>query len=102
MEPLNEKSQIAQEYGLLPADARQQLIKSQISNMRRYISFSSDGLKSYFNESLHNYHFILGKYLTISFNSKLMLEATGLYTFTAHSVCFSRFMKNLLKSKWNT
>ena len=24
MEPLNEKSQIAQEYGLLPADARQQ------------------------------------------------------------------------------
>ena len=25
MEPLNEKSQIAQEYGLLPADARQQL-----------------------------------------------------------------------------
>ena len=26
MEPLNEKSQIAQEYGLLPADARQQWI----------------------------------------------------------------------------
>ena len=25
MEPLNQKSQIAQEYGLLPADARQQL-----------------------------------------------------------------------------
>ena len=25
MEPLNEKFQIAQEYGLLPADARQQL-----------------------------------------------------------------------------
>ena len=25
MEPLNEKSQIAQEYGLLPADARQQI-----------------------------------------------------------------------------
>ena len=25
MEPLNEKSQTAQEYGLLPADARQQL-----------------------------------------------------------------------------
>ena len=25
MQPLNEKSQIAQEYGLLPADARQQL-----------------------------------------------------------------------------
>ena len=25
MEPLNEKSQIAQEYGLLAADARQQL-----------------------------------------------------------------------------
>ena len=27
MEPLNEKFQIAQEYGLLPADARQQLEK---------------------------------------------------------------------------
>ena len=26
MEPLNEQSQIAQEYGLLPADARQQLL----------------------------------------------------------------------------
>ena len=26
MEPLNEQSQIAQEYGLLPADARQQFI----------------------------------------------------------------------------
>ena len=25
MEPLNEKSQVAQEYGLLPADARQQI-----------------------------------------------------------------------------
>ena len=25
MEPLNQKSQIAQEYGLLPADARKQL-----------------------------------------------------------------------------
>ena len=27
MEPLNEKSQIAQEYGLLPADAQQQKFK---------------------------------------------------------------------------
>ena len=26
MEPLNKQSQIAQEYGLLPADARQQFI----------------------------------------------------------------------------
>ena len=56
--------------------------------MRRYVSFSSDGSKSYFNGSLHNYHFILGKCFTISFNSKLILEATGLHIFTAHSVCF--------------
>ena len=26
IEPLNQKSQIAQEYGMLPADARQQLV----------------------------------------------------------------------------
>jgi len=30
MEPWNEKSQIAQEYGLLPADARQQKISYSI------------------------------------------------------------------------
>ena len=29
MEPLNYKSQIAQEYGLLPADARQQQVEDQ-------------------------------------------------------------------------
>ena len=28
IEPLNEKSQIAQEYGLLPADARKQILRT--------------------------------------------------------------------------
>ena len=38
MEPLNEKSQIAEEYGLLPADAQQQLTT-------RKIKYSSLALK---------------------------------------------------------
>ena len=41
MEPLNEKSQIAQEYGLLPADARQQiliLIEVTIFFLHRFLS----------------------------------------------------------------
>ena len=44
------------------------LIKSQTPNMRRYFSFSSNGLKSFINGSSHYYHFILGKYFTISIN----------------------------------
>ena len=35
MEPWNQKSQIAQEYGLLPADARQQLTRNQLSSVVR-------------------------------------------------------------------
>ena len=35
MEPSNQKCQIAQEYGLLPADARQQLTRNQLSSVVR-------------------------------------------------------------------
>ena len=35
MEPWNQKCQIAQEYGLLPADARQQLTRNQLSSVVR-------------------------------------------------------------------
>ena len=35
MEPSNQKSQIAQEYGLLPADARRQLTRNQLSSVVR-------------------------------------------------------------------
>ena len=47
MEPLNKKSQIAQEYGLLPADARQQQasywkIKHPSSSMRRQLALPPD------------------------------------------------------------
>ena len=35
MEPWNQKSQIAQEYGLLPADARLQLTRNQLSSVVR-------------------------------------------------------------------
>ena len=34
MEPLNEKSQIAQEYGLLPADARQQKVSEKWNKVK--------------------------------------------------------------------
>ena len=40
MEPLNEKSQIAQEYGLLPADARQQKV-SEKGNKVKSVLISS-------------------------------------------------------------
>ena len=35
MEPSNQKSQIAQEYGLLPADAWRQLTRNQLSSVVR-------------------------------------------------------------------
>ena len=34
MEPSNQKSQIAQEYGLLPADARQQILYMETTRLR--------------------------------------------------------------------
>ena len=41
MEPLNEKSQTAQEYGLLPADARQELKITTISKSSKGVGLIS-------------------------------------------------------------
>ena len=37
IEPLNQKSQIAQEYGLLPADAWQQIQYAPTKNLRQHV-----------------------------------------------------------------